>query len=127
MNSEILQQRTKKFALNAIKFFQMLPKSDEARIPGKQFLRSATSVAANYRAARRSRSKQEFYAKICIVVEEIDESQFWLELIHDSGIIDMSLSGSIMKEAEELMWIFSSTKKTTRETLNHQIAKSPNQ
>ncbi len=86
MDSNQLLKRTKKFALENIRFFQRLPKTDEARIIGKQLLRSATSVASNYRAACRSRSKQEFYSKICIVVEESDETLFWLELISDSGI-----------------------------------------
>jgi four helix bundle protein len=118
MNSEILQQRTKKFALNAIKFFQMLPKSDEARILGKQLLRSSTSVASNYRAACRGRSKQEFYAKICIVVEESDESLFWLELFQESGIQNKETTTVLMKEAQELLFIFSSSRKSTREHLN---------
>jgi four helix bundle protein len=69
MDSQQLLQKTKCFALVIIRFFQMLPKTDETRILGKQLLRSGTSVAANYRAANRARSKQEFYAKLCIVVE----------------------------------------------------------
>jgi four helix bundle protein len=86
MDSNQLIQRTKHFALEVIRLFQRLPKTDEAKIIGKQLLRSACSVAANYRAACRSRSKQEFFSKLCIVVEESDETFFWLELIHDSQI-----------------------------------------
>jgi four helix bundle protein len=117
MNSLILQQRTKKFALDVIKFFQKLQKSDEAKILGKQLLRSSTSVASNYRAACRGRSKQEFYAKICIVVEESDESLFWLELFQESGIANNESISLLMKEAEELLFIFSSSRKSTKEHL----------
>ena len=118
MNSNELQKRTKRFALDIIKFFQKLPKSDEAKILGKQLLRSATSLASNYRAACRGRSKQEFYAKICIVVEESDESLFWLELFQESEIQNDETTTVLMKEAEELLYLFSSTKKSTKEHLN---------
>jgi len=114
MDSNQLIQRTKLFALEVIRFFQRLPKTDEAKITGKQLLRSGTSVAANYRAACRSRSKQEFYAKICIVEEESDESLFWLELISESGIQTNAKIELILKEAKELIRIFSATKKSTK-------------
>jgi four helix bundle protein len=96
-----------------------LSKSDEARILGKQLLRSATSVASNYRAACRSRSKPEFYAKICIVVEESDETLFWLELIVEAEIVPGEKANGLMKEAEELLFIFSASKKTTKDNLNN--------
>jgi four helix bundle protein len=94
-----------------------LPKSEEAKILGKQFLRSATSVASNYRAACRSRSKPEFYAKICIVVEESDETLFWLELLTESGIVNIENTITLMKEAQELLYIFSASKKSTKKNL----------
>src|SRR4030042_6569138 len=106
MDSNQLIQRKKLFALEVIRFFQRLLKTDDAKIIGKQLLRSGTSVAANYRAACRSRSKQEFYAKVCIVVEEIDESLFWLELIRDSGIQNSETTNLLLKEAQELLYIF---------------------
>jgi four helix bundle protein len=118
MYADFLVGRTKKFALENIRFFQRLPKTDEAKIIGKQFLRSSTSVASNYRAACRSRSKQEFYAKICIVVEEIDETLFWLELINESGIEMLEETSVIIKEAQELLYIFSATRKSTKQSLN---------
>jgi len=127
LDSKQLIQRTRLFALEVIRFFQRLPKTDEAKIIGKQLLRSGTSVAANYRAACRSRSKQEFYAKVCIVVEESDESLFWLELIRDSGIQNDDKTNLLMKEAEELLYIFAATRKSSKLNLNHQINKSPNQ
>jgi four helix bundle protein len=123
METNQLIKRTKSFALEVIRFFQRLPKTDEAKIIGKQILRAGTSVAANYRAACRSRSKQEFYSKICIVVEESDESLFWLELVRDSGIQNNDKINSLMKEAEELLYIFAASKKTTKQSLN----KSSNQ
>ena len=71
-----MQKRTKAFVLRVIKLCQSLPKSNEANVIGKQLLRSATSVGANYRASCRARSPKEFYSKICIVIEEADESMF---------------------------------------------------
>jgi len=116
MDSDQLIQRTKVFALEIIRLFQILPKTDEAKIIGKQLLRSGTSVAANYRAACRSRSKQEFYAKICIVVEESDESLFWLELIDESGILKNETLKNLMKEADELTAIFTASGRTAKQS-----------
>ena len=79
-NSDI-KTRTKKFAIRIIKMYSKLQKNDELRIIGKQLLRSSTSVAANFRAACRARSKKEYYAKLCICVEESDETLFWIEIL----------------------------------------------
>lgn len=81
---EDLKAHTKQFALRVIRLFRHLPKSIEAQIIGKQLLRSATSVAANYREASRSRSKAELLAKLGIVEQELDESLLWLELLIES-------------------------------------------
>jgi four helix bundle protein len=102
-----LKNRTKKFAIESIRHFRKLPKTDEAQIIGKQFLRSSTSVAANYRAVCRARSEAEFYSKLCIVVEEIDETVLWLEIMDES---DISKSEALYKEADELMKIMSVSK-----------------
>ena len=83
--SEELKARTKAFAIRIVKLFRSLPKTEEARVIGRQLMRSATSVAANYRAVCRARSKAEFIAKIGVVVEEADETVFWLEMIIDTG------------------------------------------
>ncbi len=83
----VLKDRTKAFALRILKLCRSLPKTDEARTIGRQLLRSGTSVAANYRAVCRARSKAEFVAKIGVVVEEADETAFWLELLVDAGIV----------------------------------------
>ena len=79
--AEELKVRNKRFAIRIVKLFRSLPRTDDARIIGKQVLRAGTSVAANYRAVCRARSKAEFIAKIGIVVEEADETTFWLELL----------------------------------------------
>lgn len=79
--AEDFKNRTKQFAVDIIKFCRTLPKSREANIIKNQLIRSSSSVASNYRAACRARSGKEFYAKLCIVVEEADESVFWLEMI----------------------------------------------
>jgi four helix bundle protein len=111
MNAEILKARTKAYAVAAIKFYALLPKSEENQVLGKQFLRSSTSVAGNYRAACRGRSDREFYSKICIVVEEADESLFWLELFLEADLVEPIKCEPLMKECSELVKIFSSTKK----------------
>jgi len=88
--NQLLRERTKAAALRIIALYQNLPRTGEADVIGKQLLRAATSVAANYRAACRGRSAAEWYAKLCICVEEADESLFWLELLGDAGIIPKS-------------------------------------
>jgi four helix bundle protein len=94
---------------------------------GKQLLRSGTSVAANYRAVCRSRSKAEFVARLGIVVEEIDETVFWLELLVDSGIISPVRLDNLQREANELRAIFVSSQLTSKGIgLNSTIRKSVN-
>ena len=109
-----LKLRTKKFALRIVKVFQALPRSEDARTLGKQLLRSGTSVAANYRAVCRSRSKAEFLARLGVVVEEIDETVFWLELLVESGIITPVRMGNLQRGANELCAIFVSSQLTAR-------------
>ncbi len=110
MDKQELKQRTKKFALRVIKLVESLPKSKSGHVIGSQLLRAGTAVGANYRAACRSRSKAEFIAKIGIVVEEADESAFWLELIIDSGLMSVKLLDSLLQEANELTAIMFKTK-----------------
>ena len=104
---DVLRDRTKQFVLRSIRLFKALPQSEEARIVGKQFLRSASSVGANYRAVCRSRSQREFFAKLSVTVEEADESHFWLEIMSESGIIPREKLGMLMQEAQELVKILS--------------------
>ena len=110
----VLKDRTKRFAIRIVKLFRALPKSDEARIIGKQVLRSGTSVAANYRAVCRARSNAEFIAKIGVVVEEADETVFWLELLGETEIIGLSKLENLMNEANELLAIFAASQITAK-------------
>lgn len=96
------KNRTKKFCIEVIYLFRSLPKTDEARIIGKQLIRSATSVAANYRAVCRARSEAERFSKLCIVVEEADESLFWLEILIEAKIVNHQQTEILRKEAEEI-------------------------
>jgi len=113
-----MQRRTKQFALRIIKLYQALPKSGEAQTIGKQLLRSATSVGANYRAACRSRSSKEFYSKLSIVIEEADESMFWLEILGESDIIKSILLQDIILEIEEIIKILVAARKTINQNSN---------
>jgi len=112
--AEAMRSRTKTFALRTIKLYQNLPNNGEAQIIGKQLLRSATSVAANYRAASRARSDAEFYSKICIVVEETDETQFWFEILEEAGILSPNKLSALKSEISEILAIFSKTKQSLR-------------
>ena len=111
---EELRGRTKKFALRILRLFRSLPRSAEAQVLGKQLLRSGTSVGANYRAAGRSRSKAEFIAKIGVVLEEADETVFWLELLRDGDIIEAKRLEGLISEANELAAIFAAAQRTAR-------------
>ena len=114
MTSDELRDRLKRFALRVIHFVRRLPRTLDAPILARQLVRSGTSAAANYRAACRGRSREEFYAKLSIV-EEIDESCFWLDLIFESHLADREDSVSLMNEAEELRAILAASRRTMRE------------
>jgi four helix bundle protein len=114
MEPEDLRRRTKSFALRIIRVFKSLPRNDESRTLGKQLLRSGTSVAANYRAVCRSRSKPEFIARLGIVVEEIDETVLWLELLTESEILSVARLRDLTKEANELLAIFTTSQLTAK-------------
>lgn len=113
---EQMKTRTKKFALRAIKLYQALPRTVEAQVLGKQLLRSATSVAANYRAACRARSGAEFFSKLSIVVEEADEVLFWLELLTEAEMVATDRLVSITDEATQILKIVASSRKTISQT-----------
>lgn len=100
------------FAVAIVLFFARHCKhQDETRIPGKQLLRAGSSVASNFRAVTRGRSSAESYAKLCIVVEEIDETLFWLEIFKRTNLIDFIHLEPLINEATELLKIFSTTRK----------------
>ncbi len=101
-----LRDRTQKFALRILRLYRSLSFAADTQVLGKQLIRSGTSVAANYRAACRARSKKEFTSKIGIVVEEADETVFWLELLSSSGLIKPELLRELLAESRELTAIF---------------------
>ncbi len=108
-----LKARTKTFALRIIKMSREIPKGDDAgRVIMKQILRSATSVAANYRASCRARSQAEFVSKMGTVEEEADETALWLELLVESGIMPERKLAALLQEANELTAIMASSRKT---------------
>lgn len=109
---EKFRDRTKKFVVDNIKLYRSLPKTEEARIIGKQLLRSSSSVGANYRAACRARSQAEFHSKISIVVEEADESVFWMEILIAAGIVTKTEISSLITEGNEILKVTSSARKT---------------
>jgi four helix bundle protein len=109
-----LKQRTKSFALRIIRMTQALPRTKEADVIGRQVLRSATSIAANYRAAGRARSKAEFIAKLGVVIEETDETVLWLELLAESGIMKLSRLNDLLSEANQLLAVFAASWKTVK-------------
>lgn len=110
-----LKKRTKHFALRCIKLVESLPKTDTARVLGKQLLRSSTSVPANYRASTRARSKAEFIAKLGIVEEETDESVFWIEMLIDAGLTRESRVDGLMSEGNQLTAIWVKSINTARD------------
>ncbi|MBL4625198.1 MAG: four helix bundle protein [Flavobacteriales bacterium] len=109
-----MKKRTKKFAVDVIQFCGSLKNNKASSVITYQLVKSATSTGANYRAACRSRSKKEFFSKICIVVEEVDESEYWLEVIQDAAISnnDQELK-KLLEEAIELNKIMSTAKNST--------------
>ncbi|HAK06968.1 MAG TPA: four helix bundle protein [Spartobacteria bacterium] len=107
-----LKARTKHFALRVMKLVDALPRTIQGRATANQIIRSATSVAANYRAACRARSRAEFIAKIGVVEEEADETAFWLELIIDLGLLKDAKIRPLLTEAGELVAIMAASRKS---------------
>ena len=114
MDAYTLQKRTKAFALLVIRLCRAAPRNEESRIICRQLLRSATSVAANYRAVCRARSTADFTSKLGIVLEEADESLFWLELLLDAGILSRERVEGALTEANELVSIFVASLRTVK-------------
>jgi len=112
VDKQELQHRTKQFALRIFKLVDALPRTSTGRAVGNQLVRSATSVGANYRAACRARSRAEFAAKLGTVLEEADESLYWLELIRDGELMSDSKISLLLKEANELTAILAAGRKS---------------
>ncbi len=110
--AKVLTDRTKWLAIKIIKLVGTFPNKVEYWVIGKQMIRSATSVAANYRAVTRARSNKEFLAKINIVVEECDETLFWLEMLEDAQLIEANSLKDIKDETIEVLKVLAKSKKT---------------
>ena len=109
-----MRNRTRDFGLGVARLCESFPRTMAGRHVGSQLLRCSTSVAANYRAACRARSRKEFIAKIGIVLEEADESQFWLEFARDLGLAPEEKGWPILSEASQLVAIFTATRTTAQ-------------
>ena len=112
--AEKLKKRTKDFAIRIVKLYRALPNTGDAKVIGNQFLRSGTAIAANYRASCRARSTSEFIAKIGVVVEESDETVFWLEMLVDCEIFSEAKMKEMIQEANELLAIFAASQITAK-------------
>ena len=117
MNAEELKQRTKRFGLEVIKLVESLPKTRTTEVIGRQLLRSGTSVGANYRATCRGRSKADFISKAGIVIEEADESIYWMELLLEAKLASEIQTTDLIKEADEIVAILTASVKTDRKNL----------
>jgi len=115
LDSEELKKRTKEFAHRCVKLAVALPNRPLGNHIRGQLIRCSTSVAANYRAACIAQSKASFTSKLSIVIEEADESHFWLEFIVDENMLKRQLVEPLINEAEELTAIFIASRKTARE------------
>jgi four helix bundle protein len=122
MDRKSLQKRTKQFNIDVIKLCEKLPRSAAGFELAKQVIRSAGSVGANYRATLRAKSKADFIYKIEIVLEEADESLYWLEVIHEAGLVTDTEMLRMIKEADELTAIFAATDKTAKRNKTNQTS-----
>ena len=117
MNEREFKERTKRLALDVIKLVEMLPRSRTADVLGKQLLRAATSVGANYRAACRGRSSADVIAKLSLVEEEADEAMYWMELLQETTLASRTQLTRLMSEADEILAMTVASIKTLRRRL----------
>ena len=128
MTENDLLRRTKKFALAVMQLVSTLPNNAQGRAIGNQLIRSGTSVGANYRAACKGRSRAGFIAKLGIVEEEADESQYWIELIIEGRLLPTAAVAAVHQEARELTAIMAASKKSAKVNASHlQIANRKSQ
>ncbi|MBX9580453.1 MAG: four helix bundle protein [Gemmataceae bacterium] len=109
-----LRQRTKLFALRIIRLYGSLPTTTVAQVLGKQVLRSGTSVGAHYREARRARSDAEFVSKMEVGLQELDETEYWLELLIEGEVVAADRLGPLIREANELIAMMTASVKTVK-------------
>lgn len=114
MKGDELKERTKQFALRIMKLVDALPNTVSGRAIANQIMRSGSSVGANYRAACRARSHAEFISKLGIVLEEADETEFWLELIIEGELLPAEKAESLKQEAGEITAIIAASRKTVQ-------------
>lgn len=114
MNSNELRERTLEFAVRVLKFADALPRTASGRTIANQVARSGGSVAANYRAALRGKSRADFINKITIVLEETDETDLWVELAVRAGLVKADRVAALRAEAIELIKIFNSTRTSAK-------------
>ncbi len=119
--SEQIRERTIKMAIEIHQMMVNLKVSPVTRLIVNQVIRSSSSVASNYRAATRSRSDAEFYSKICIVVEEIDETQFWFDFLERIHLMERDKSTKIFNEVDELVKLFTSIKSRMKEKISNRM------
>lgn len=112
--AEHIEQRLKQFMLRCIQVFRKLPVAYEAQHFGKQLIRSSSSAACNYRAVRRARSQNEFFAKLSITVEELDESIFWLDTLAFTEIVASDRLADLIDEGNQLLKILSKSRSNTK-------------
>jgi len=120
--AEIFKARTKKLAVNTLKLFRRLKPSEESRIISRQLMRSSASVASNYRAACRARSRAEFYSKMSIVVEEADETVFWLEILEETELIAKEEIINLKQEITEILSVVARARKTASRQFNDRMS-----
>lgn len=118
-----MKERTLQFAEDIVDICRLVPRTFEGRHVADQLFRASTSVAANYRAARRARSKREFIAKIGLVIEEADESLFWIDFALRIKLLESPKGETVRKEADELIAILYSTRQTALERLRTPLSK----
>ena len=114
MDKKELEKRTKRFALEVIRFVADLPKNKITDVLGYQFLKAGASIGANYREANRAQSRQDFIHKIAIVEKEASETQYWLELFDALNMGDPNMRSWLIQESAELLAIFTTTGKTAK-------------
>lgn len=118
--SDELQLRTMRFAVRIVRLCRALQRNAEGRVIRNQLLRCGTSVAANYRAVCRARSKAEFVSKLSVVVEETDETLFWFQLLVEAEIVKRERLAELISEADELVRIFAAARRTTQLQVKNQ-------
>jgi four helix bundle protein len=113
-NADEMRARTKQFTLRVLKVVAALSDNIPGRVIGNQLMKAGSSVGANYRAVCRARSRKDFINKLGVVIEEGDESAYWLEVIAEGNVLDPRRIGPLLEEANELVAIFTAARKTAR-------------